>query len=294
MITPFTDNGKIDFKAVRDLTEWYIAKGCDGIFAVCQSSEMFFLEEQEKFDLAKAVLDAAGGKVKVIASGHTSGGKSEQVEELGRMAETGVDAVVLVCNRFAKQDEDETVFRNNFDDVLRQLPRVVFGMYECPYPYHRLVTVEFLKDCAEKGRLVFLKDTCGSRELIKERIAAAGGTCLSLFNANTATLLDTLIAGADGYNGVMANFHIDIYKWMYVHFKTEPELAREVSDFLTLAAVIEARAYPMSAKYHLNITGVPMGIHTRSKDKNLLNENARREVESLVRLEDKMRAKLGL
>ncbi|MDR0731793.1 MAG: dihydrodipicolinate synthase family protein [Treponema sp.] len=294
MITPFTDNDRIDFKAVRDLTEWYIAKGCDGIFAVCQSSEMFFLREQEKIDLARAVMDAAAGRVKVIASGHTSEDKSKQVEELGRMAETGVDAVVLVCNRLAKQDEDETVFLNNFDDILRQLPGVVFGMYECPYPCHRLVTLPFLKDCAEKGRLVFLKDTCSSLELIKERIVAASGTGLSLFNANTATLLDTLAAGADGYNGVMANFHIDIYKWLYLRFKDEPELAGEVSDFLTLAAVIEARAYPMSAKYHFNITGVPMDIHTRSKNKELLNGNARREVESLVRLEDSLRRRLGL
>jgi 4-hydroxy-tetrahydrodipicolinate synthase len=81
---------------------------------------------------------------------------------------------------------------------------------------------------------------------------------------------------------------------MYVHFKTDPELAGVVSDFLTLAAVTEARAYPVNAKYHLDITGVPMSIHTRSKDKNLLNENGRREIESLVRLEDRMRTRLGL
>ena len=66
MITPFTADNKIDFAAVRQLTEWFIARGCDGIFAVCQSSEMFFLDEQEKRDLAKAVLDAAAGRVKVI------------------------------------------------------------------------------------------------------------------------------------------------------------------------------------------------------------------------------------
>jgi 4-hydroxy-tetrahydrodipicolinate synthase len=46
MITPFTDDNRIDFKAVRALTEWYITKGCDGIFAVCQSSEMFFLSRE--------------------------------------------------------------------------------------------------------------------------------------------------------------------------------------------------------------------------------------------------------
>jgi 4-hydroxy-tetrahydrodipicolinate synthase len=294
MITPFTDDNKIDFKAVRNLTEWYIAKGCDGIFAVCQSSEMFFLSEQEKIDLALAVKDAAAGRVKVIASGHTADDKSKQIEELGRMAETGVDAVVLVSNRLANQDEDEAVFRNNFNDILRQLPKLRFGMYECPYPYLRLLSTEFLGDCAKSGSMVFLKDVSCANKIQQERVSAIAGTPLALFNANTATLLDSFIDGYEGYNGVMANFHIDIYKWLYTNFKAEPELAREINDFLTLAAVSEARAYPVNAKYHLNLTGVPMGIHTRAKDKSVLNENARHEIESLIRMEKAVRKRLGL
>ncbi|MDR3167194.1 MAG: dihydrodipicolinate synthase family protein [Treponema sp.] len=294
MITPFTEDNRIDFGAVKKMTDWYIASGCDGIFTVCQSSEMFFLGKEEKVELARAVTEHAAGRVKVIASGHTAEDRSAQVEELGRMAETGVDAVVMISNRLAKQEEDEGVFRENFNEIRRQLPGVVFGMYECPHPYRRLLTTEFLRDTAEKGTLVFLKDVSCALEILKDRIAAVAGTELSLFNANTATLLDSLIAGVDGYNGVMANFHIDIYKWMYTHFKTEPELAREVSDFLTLAAVTEARAYPVSAKYHFNLTGIPMGIHTRTRDKSDLNENARHEVASLVRLEGSMRKRLGL
>jgi 4-hydroxy-tetrahydrodipicolinate synthase len=294
MITPFTGDNKIDYGAVKNLTEWYIAGGCDGIFAVCQSSEMFFLSEQEKIDLARAVKEAAAGRVKVIASGHTSGDTSKQIEELGRMAETGVDAVVLVSNRLAEQNEDESVFRKNFNDILRQLPNTVFGMYECPYPYLRLLTTEFLKDCAKKENLVFLKDVSCANQIQKERVQAIAGTRLALFNANTATLLDSLIDGYEGFNGVMANFHIDIYKWLYTHFKTEPELAREISDFLTLAAVSEARAYPVNAKYHFNLSGVPMGIHTRSRDTAALNENARREIESLIRMEGAVRKRLGL
>jgi 4-hydroxy-tetrahydrodipicolinate synthase len=294
MITPFTDDDKIDYRAVKNLTEWYIAGGCDGIFAVCQSSEMFFLSEEEKIDLAKAVRDAAAGRVKVIASGHTADDTSKQIDELGRMAETGVDAVVLVSNRLAKQNEDEQVFRDNFNDIVRQLPNVVFGMYECPYPYLRLLSTEFLKDCAEKKNLVFLKDVSCANQIQKERVQAIAGTHLALFNANTATLLDSLIGGYEGFNGVMANFHIDIYKWLYTHFKAEPELAREISDFLTLAAVSEARAYPVNAKYHRNLTGVPMSIHTRSRDAGALNENARHEIKSLIRMEKAVRKKLGL
>ena len=294
MITPFTDDNKVDFKAVKAVTDWYIAKGCDGIFAVCQSSEMFFLSEQEKIDIAKAVLDAAGGRVKVIASGHTADDKAKQIEELGRMAETGVDAVVLVSNRLAKQEEGEEIFRKNFSDLLKQLPNVIFGLYECPYPYLRLLSTDFLKDCAVKKSLIFLKDVSCSLAIQKERVAAVKGTELALFNANTSTLLDSFIEGYVGYNGVMANFHIDIYKWMYSHFREQPELAREVSDFLTVAAVSEARAYPVNAKYHYDLTGIPMSIHTRSKDKGILNENARHEIKSLIRMETVMRRRLGL
>ncbi|MDR0719107.1 MAG: dihydrodipicolinate synthase family protein [Treponema sp.] len=294
MITPFTDDHKIDFKAVKNLTEWFIAKGCDGIFAVCQSSEMFFLSEQEKLDLARAVKDSSAGRVKVIASGHTADDMSQQVDELGHMAETGVDAVVLVSNRLVKQNEDESMFRNNFHNILRQLPQVVFGLYECPYPYLRLLTTEFLADCGAQKKLVFIKDVSCALDIQKERVRAVRGTELALFNANTATLLDSLTAGYDGYSGVMGNFHIDMYKWMYTHFMEQPELAREVSDFLTLAAVCEIRAYPVNAKFYHRLTGVPMGIQTRSKNTELLNENARHEIESLIRMEKILRKKLGL
>ncbi|MFA6689681.1 MAG: dihydrodipicolinate synthase family protein [Sphaerochaetaceae bacterium] len=294
MITPFTEAGRVDFPAIRNLVEWYIRKGADGIFAVCQSSEMFFLSEQEKLDIATAVHDATAGRVKVIASGHTADALDEQVEQLGRMWETGVDAVVLVSNRIAAKDHDEAEFVNNSDYLFRQLPGVTFGLYECPYPYLRLLSTDFLRDCAQSGKLVFLKDVSCSISLLTERIAAIKGTGLSLFNANTSTLLDSLILGADGYNGVMANFHVDIYRWLYSHFRELPEQARRVSDFLTLAAVIEARAYPVSAKYYQNAFGVPMTTVSRSKDPSCLTENAIHEVEALFRMETVIRQDLGL
>ena len=61
MITPFTEDNKPDFKAIEKLTDWYIEKGCAGIFAVCQSSEMAYLSEQEKLDIAKCVAETVEG-----------------------------------------------------------------------------------------------------------------------------------------------------------------------------------------------------------------------------------------
>lgn len=294
MITPFTEQDTVDFTAIKRLVDWYVVHGATGVFAVCQSSEMFFLSPQEKLDIAKAVVDANAGRIKVIASGHTADDHQQQIDELGAMAQTGVDAVVLVANRFARKDQGEDVFQANAEDVFRQLPQVTFGLYECPFPYLRLLTDDFLGSCAQTGKLVFLKDVSCSLETEKRRANLVKGTNLALFNANTSTLLDSFLFGYDGYNGVMGNFHIDLYDWLYRHYKEEPTKARLVSDFLTLAAVTEAWAYPVNAKYHCQLTGIPMSLRTRSKDISCLNENARHEIESLVRLEQELRRRLGL
>ena len=39
MLTPYTEDNKIDYPALEKLTEWYFENDCDGLFAVCQSSE---------------------------------------------------------------------------------------------------------------------------------------------------------------------------------------------------------------------------------------------------------------
>ena len=48
MLTPFTADNKIDYNAVEQLIDWYCKKGVDGIFAICQSSEIFFLSFEER------------------------------------------------------------------------------------------------------------------------------------------------------------------------------------------------------------------------------------------------------
>ena len=49
----------------------------------------------------------------VIASGHVSDGREAQLEELRRVTDTGVDAVILITNRLARKGEDPRVWMDN-------------------------------------------------------------------------------------------------------------------------------------------------------------------------------------
>ncbi|MBQ8954192.1 MAG: dihydrodipicolinate synthase family protein [Clostridia bacterium] len=284
MITPYDEAGQVDMDAVRRIVEWYVAHGVDGIFAVCQSSEMFFLTEDERAALAAEVVKAAAGRVCVVASGHVSDAIDDQIRELRRVQDAGAAALVLVSNRLAGPEEDDGVLLANMNRILEALPEATFGMYECPYPYKRLLSQRVLEAMAETGRFAFIKDTCCDAVLIARRVKLLDGR-VGLFNANSATLLDTLRSGADGFSGIMANFHPELYAWLYRNYQVRPEEAEALSAFLSLASGIERGLYPTSAKYHMNRVGVPMTLRCRNQKEESFTPLLRREIDDLILLE---------
>lgn len=290
MLTPFTEENKVDYDSLGRLVEWYIASGAAGLFADCQSSEMFFLSLEERVEIARFVKEKAAGRVPVVASGHISDTIEAQAEELNRIAETGVDAVILLTNRLAAEEKSDEVWLENLEKLLEKLPSdMALGFYECPYPYKRIISPELLKWCADSGRFYFIKDTSCDKEIIRKKLEAVKGSSLKLFNANSSTLLETLQMGASGFSGVMANFHLDLYAWLCGNYETNPEKSREIADFLTTASLIERQVYPVNAKYFQKLLGKFASIHTRTKDASLLNATAISETEQLMRLTDYIR-----
>lgn len=285
MITLYKESGEIDFDAMGRMVEWFIQNKVDGLFAVCQSSEMFFLSLEERVKLAAFVVEKAAGRVPVIASGHISDSLEDQARELTAMSETGVEAVILISNRLAGADESDDVWKANAQKLMEQLPdHIAFGIYECPFPYKRLLTPSVLKWCADTGRFFFLKDTSCDVEMIKEKLEAIKGTSLKLYNANTATLLETLKLGVDGYSGVMANFHPDLYAWLLHNWEKQPEEAQRLSDLLSVASFIERQLYPINAKYYQMKEGISSNYRSRARNQDEFTATNKAEVDQLYRL----------
>ena len=284
MLTPFTENNEVDYESLGKLVDWYIEKGVAGLFADCQSSEMFFLSFEERVKIGKFVKDRANGKVPVVTSGHISDSLEEQAKELTAIAGTGADAVILLTNRLAKEEESDEVWLENLKKLLDMIPQdVPLGFYECPYPYKRLVAPELLKWCADTGRFYFIKDTSCDVDNMKAKLEAIEGTDMKLFNANTATLLETLDMGAAGYSGVMANFHPEVYVKLCEIYKENHADARRIADFLTVASMIERQVYPLNAKYYQKSIGNFNSIQSRTVSAELLDATAVLEVEQFIR-----------
>jgi 4-hydroxy-tetrahydrodipicolinate synthase len=220
--------------------------------------------------------------IAVIASGHTADDIDVQVDQAKRYMETGLDAYVFISNRFAAAGESDELLLDRMIRVAGQLdPSVPLGIYECPYPYKRLMTPATLKALADTGRFCFLKDTCCDIEQIRARLKAMEGSGFKLFNANAATLLESLQAGCAGYSGVMGNFHPELYGWLCRNFAVHAADARAMQAFVGFASMAECQMYPVNAKYYLSLEGVPFATRCRAMDARQFTRNRQMEIEQM-------------
>lgn len=289
MITPFTKSNRVDIGAVKALVDYYSHTKCQGIFALCLSSEIFHLSDKEMLQLLDAVASQNASRMTLVASGHTSPDVETQITQLSAVMDHGADQPVIILNRLALPCESEEVLKQNFDRIFNALPQVQFGIYECPYPYKRLVSLELMDWLCESGRVGFFKDTSCDIRVIRKRLKCINQRPVSLFNANTTTLLPSLQAGASGFSGVMANFHAHLYTTLFSFHQRHDPRADKLQSFLSVAALAEHNLYPVNAKYHLRHLGIDAEIYSRSKDISLWNHTRELETDALALIETEVR-----
>ena len=295
MITPFTDDNKIDYNGVKELLNWYERKGTDGIFAICQSSEIFFLSFEERLELLKFIMANKPEGMSIVASGHTSDDLEEQIKEAKAFIETGIDAYVFISNRFAKEDEDDDVLWKNMSYVADALPDIPLGVYECPFPYKRELSPYILNKMAQSGKYLFIKDTCCSIPKIKEKLEAIKGSDIMIFNANGATLAESIKMGCHGYSGVMANFHPELYsaliKALEEGNEEKAEFLENMSGFFSLT---ECQCYPVNAKYYISLDGVNIGITSRTRNASDLFDSRKLEIRQMYAFTEEIKKKYNI
>lgn len=284
MITPYTADNKIDYNAVEKLINWYDEKGVAGIFAICQSSEIFYLSFEERLELLKFIVKNSPKDMTIVASGHTADDLETQIAEANKFIDVGIDGYVFISNRLANEDEDDSVFLKNIEHVVNNIPEIGLGIYECPYPYKRLMSPAVLKELSQTGKFRFLKDTSCNLDEIQAKLDAVKGTDFKIYNANSATFLESIKIGCAGFSGVMANFHPEFYVWLCENFDKDPELAEKVQDVVGFFSVAECQMYPVNAKYYQSLEGNKMEYISRARDAGEFKRNRQLEIEQMYNL----------
>jgi 4-hydroxy-tetrahydrodipicolinate synthase len=277
MITPFGTDLKIDYDMVSRVIDFYLAAGAKGFFANCLSSEMYFLNDQERIELTRHVVKYINGKVPVVSTGSFGDTLEGKALFARKIRDTGVDGVILISSHFAEKDESDAVLMEHFEDFFTLAGDMKLGTYECPSPYKRIISPEVFKFLVSNKNMIYHKDTTENIGKIEEKLAVAKGTQMELYNAHAATALQSLQKGAKGMSPISGNFYPEIHTWLCdnANNPAKTEDLNWIQAEITRMEPLISISYPLSSKYFLKKRGLPIEPVCRSKSKILTAEQQR-------------------
>ena len=194
MLTPFNEDRSIDYDTYEKYADWQVEQGVDHLFAVCGSSEMTLLSLEERLKLATLTVKHKGNTT-VVATANIEATKEENLEEVKKMEQTGVDGIVLTTKGFG-DDDDKLV--SYIRELASNTTLPVF-LYEFPGFQPHLMSGKAYGELTKDGLIWGIKDTTCTMEGIQSKIDNKGDS--SIIQANMPYLWDAYVAGA---RGVMA------------------------------------------------------------------------------------------
>lgn len=267
MLTPFKEDLSIDYDALGRLVDFYLESGAGGLFANCLSSEMYQLSLTEMLESVSFIVQRANGRVPIVATGSFGETIAEQAENVKKIYETGVSAIILISGLLAKEEDSEEVFSKNVQQLLEMTGDIPVGFYECPVPYKRIISPALLGELVRTGRVKYHKDTCLDIVSIRQKVAnTQAESGFGLYDAYMVHAVESLKAGSAGLSCIQGNYFPELVVWLCDHYENpdkQSEVAK-VQAFFEANMDVMHDSYPASAKYILGKRGVEVGLSCRN------------------------------
>jgi 4-hydroxy-tetrahydrodipicolinate synthase len=223
IVTPFKD-GAVDEEALGKLVEYHAAEGTDGIVPCGTTGESATLSHKEHEQVIKVVLEAAAGKMKVLAG--TGSNNTEEAIKLTRFAkQAGADGALLITPYYNKP-MPEGLFRH-FEAIASAVD-IPLVLYNVPGRTSLNMLPETVARCAEIPNVVGIKEATASLTQVSKVIDLCGPD-FAVLSGDDFTVLPLLAVGGVGVISVTANIVPGDMKGMIQAFqKGDLETARKL------------------------------------------------------------------
>lgn len=257
MVTPFTDDLKIDLNRMAELTDRLIDMGSDGLLVTGTTGESPTLSADEKIALWETVIKRARGRVPVMLG--TGSNNTEQSIALTKKAEeVGGDAVLLVTPYYNKPPQN--ALYEHFKAVAKatKLPVMI---YNVPGRTSRNIEPDTVIRLAnDVPNIVALKEAGGSLDQVSEicRRAPQGFT---VYSGDDSLTLPMLSLGVKGIVSVASHLIAGQMRDMITSFTNgQWQKARDIHlKYFPVMKGLFFTTSPAPVKAGLKLMGFPVG-----------------------------------
>ena len=200
IVTPMKD-GAVDLRALRELVEWHLAEGTDGIVPCGTTGEGVTLTSQERFDVIRTVVDAVRGRATVIA-GAGSNATHECIDAVKRVKELKGDAALVVTPYYNKPTQ-EGLYRHYM--AIWEATRFPIIAYNVPSRTSGDLLPETVARLAKAGAITGIKEATANMDRQVQLVEKVGRDTLSYLSGDDFTVLPYIACGGHGVISVVAN-----------------------------------------------------------------------------------------
>lgn len=201
IVTPFHENGEVNYEKFAALVEFQIENGTDAIIVCGTTGEASTLSHEEHLDVIKYCVEKVAGRVPVIAG--TGSNCTETAIYLSQEAEKyGVDGLLLVTPYYNKATQNGLYehFKMIADSV--KVPVILYnvpGRTGC-----NLAPTTVVRLCKDVENIVGVKEASGNISQVAKLMSLADG-CVDLYSGNDDQIVPILSLGGKGVISVLSN-----------------------------------------------------------------------------------------
>jgi 4-hydroxy-tetrahydrodipicolinate synthase len=159
MVTPFNDNGGVDYAIAEKLAVYLAENGSDALVVCGTTGESPTLTWEEEYELFKVVQRAVSGKAKVIA-GTGSNSTREAISATKKAATLGLDGSLQVVPYYNKPPQSGLY--HHFKAIAEAAPELPIMLYNIPGRTGQNLQPETVARLAEISNIVAIKEASGS------------------------------------------------------------------------------------------------------------------------------------
>jgi len=257
MITPFHEDGSMDYATAEKLATHLVDHGTDTLVVCGTTGESPTLSWAEEYELFQVVQKSVAGKAKVIA-GTGSNSTQEAIEATEKAARLGLDGSLQVVPYYNKPPQ--AGLYQHFRAIAEATPNFPIMLYNIPGRTGQNLLPETVARLAEISNIVAIKEASGNLDQVSQ-IRRITSPDFEIYSGDDSLTLPMLAVGATGVVSVASHIVGDNLQAMIQAFKQgNVQVAQQLHlMLLPLFKALFISASPIPVKSALRLQGWSVG-----------------------------------
>lgn len=256
LITPFHDDGSVNYDKVRELVFWHMEEGTDGLCILGTTAETPALSVTERDRIVEVAVKAADKRIPVIVgsgSNNTMVAREQSIKYEGM----GADGLLVITPYYNKTNRAGMI--RHFTEIADAVSVPVI-LYNVPGRTGCSLTYEALKELSQHKNIAGIKEASGDISFVA-KIARLAGEGFALYSGNDDMIVPLMAVGGSGVISVAANvIPAEMHRLTMAYLNGDVELAKQIQlKYLEFINALFIETNPIPVKEAMNILGMNVG-----------------------------------